>query len=36
MRVLLDEDMPRQLKRALVGHDVRAMREMGWAGIKTV
>ena len=34
MKVLLDEDMPRQLKRDLVGHDISTVREMGWNGIK--
>ncbi len=34
MKVLLDEDMPRQLKRELVGHDTSTVREMGWNGIK--
>ena len=32
MRVLLDECLPRRLKRDLVGHDVRTAPEMGWAG----
>jgi hypothetical protein len=32
--VLLDVDMPRQLKRELVGHDTSTVREMGWNGIK--
>ena len=32
MRVLLDECLPRQLKRELTGHDVRTVPEMGWAG----
>ncbi|MGH2436889.1 MAG: DUF5615 family PIN-like protein [bacterium] len=31
MRVLLDECLPRRLKRELVGHDVRTAPEMGWA-----
>lgn len=31
MRVLLDECLPRQLKRDLVGHDSRTAAEMGWA-----
>ena len=31
MRVLLDECVPRRLKRELVGHDVRTAPEMGWA-----
>ncbi len=32
MRVLLDECLPRRLKRELVGHDVKTATEMGWAG----
>jgi hypothetical protein len=32
VRVLLDECLPRRLKRDLVGHDVRTAPEMGWAG----
>ena len=31
MRVLLDECVPRRLKRELVGHDVKTAPEMGWA-----
>ena len=31
MRVLLDECLPRRLKRELVGHDTRTAPEMGWA-----
>ena len=31
MRVLLDECLPRRLKRELVGHDVSTAPEMGWA-----
>ena len=31
MRVLLDECLPRRLKRELVGHDARTVPEMGWA-----
>jgi predicted nuclease of predicted toxin-antitoxin system len=31
VRVLLDECLPRRLKRELVGHDVRTAPEMGWA-----
>ena len=34
MRVLLDECVPRQLKRDLVGFDARTTQEMGWAGTK--
>jgi len=32
VRVLLDECLPRHLKRELVGHDARTLPEMGWAG----
>ena len=31
MRVLLDECLPRRLKRELVGHDARTVPESGWA-----
>jgi hypothetical protein len=31
VRVLLDECLPRRLKRELVGHDARTTPEMGWA-----
>ena len=31
MRVLLDECLPRRLKRELIGHDTRTAPEMGWA-----
>jgi hypothetical protein len=34
MRVLLDECLPRRLKRELSGLDVKTVPEMGWAGIK--
>ena len=34
MRVLLDECVPRKLKRDLPGHDVRTVNEMGWSGTK--
>jgi predicted nuclease of predicted toxin-antitoxin system len=33
MRVLLDENLPVQLKRELEGHDVRSVAELKWAGI---
>jgi predicted nuclease of predicted toxin-antitoxin system len=33
VRVLLDECLPRRLKRDLVGHDVRTAPEMGWASM---
>jgi hypothetical protein len=31
VRVLLDECLPRRLKRELVGHNARTVPEMGWA-----
>jgi Domain of unknown function (DUF5615) len=31
MRILFDENVPRQLRGILTGHDVRTTREMGWA-----
>ena len=31
VRVLLDECLPRRLKRELLGHDARTAPEMGWA-----
>jgi len=34
MRVLLDECVPRKLKRALPNHDCRTMPEAGFAGKK--
>ena len=34
MRVLLDECLPRPLKRLLVGYDVETIQERGWGGIK--
>lgn len=36
MRVLLDENVPVQLKRALTGLDVRSINDpdVGWKGIK--
>lgn len=34
MRILLDEDVPRPLKRDLVGHTVSTVVETGWASIK--
>lgn len=34
MRVLLDECLPRKLKRDLQGHRVRTVPEMGWASVK--
>ena len=33
MRVLLDESMDRHFASALVGHEVRTVRQMGWMGL---
>lgn len=32
MRILLDECLPKRLKRELAGHDVQTVPEAGWAG----
>ena len=34
MRILLDEQLPRQLARYLVGHDVRTIQQESWKGLK--
>src|SRR3954453_14681048 len=34
MRILIDECVPRRLRRELPGHDVRTVPEMGWSGKK--
>lgn len=34
MRVLLDEQLPRQLARELIGHDIQTVQQQGWAGTK--
>ena len=34
MRLLLDESVPGRLRRALPGHEVRTVGEMGWSGVK--
>lgn len=34
MKVLLDECVPRRLKRELPGHEVLTVTEKGWSGIK--
>lgn len=34
MRVLLDEQLPRQLATHLVGHEVRTVQQQAWAGMK--
>lgn len=33
MRVLLDEQLPRQLVPELTGHEVRTVQQQGWAGL---
>jgi hypothetical protein len=33
VRVLLDEQLPRQLAAYLVGHDVRTVQQESWAGL---
>ena len=33
MRVLLDEQLPRQLAREVVGHEVSTVQREGWAGL---
>ncbi len=34
MRILLDECLPHQLRRELVGHEVMTVRNIGWASLK--
>lgn len=34
MRILIDENLPRYLKRVWAGDEVKTVQEMGWAGIK--
>ena len=34
MRLLLDECVPKRLKRELRDHDAKTVQDMGWAGIK--
>lgn len=34
MRLLLDECVPKRLKLELLGHEVKTVQDMGWAGIK--
>lgn len=34
MRVLLDECVPRRLKRELTEHEARTVTERGWSGVK--
>ena len=33
MRVLLDEQLPRQLAQEIRDHDVRTVQQQGWAGL---
>jgi predicted nuclease of predicted toxin-antitoxin system len=33
VRILLDEQLPRQLARELGGHQVRTVQQQGWAGL---
>jgi hypothetical protein len=34
VRVLLDENIPKALRKALAGFDVSTVQYMGWAGLK--
>ncbi len=34
MRLLLDENLPRALKRHLTPHTAMSVQEMGWTGVK--
>ena len=34
MRILLDEQLPRQLAREFVGHQVRTVQQQGWSGVR--
>jgi predicted nuclease of predicted toxin-antitoxin system len=34
MKILIDESLPRYLKRVLTDHEARTAQEMGWAGVK--
>jgi hypothetical protein len=34
LRILLDEQLPRQLAPRFKGHDARTVKEQGWAGLK--
>jgi len=34
MRLLLDDCVPKRLKRELLGHDVHTVQDMGWSGIQ--
>ena len=34
VKILIDESLPRYLKRLLTDHDVQTVQDMGWAGLK--
>jgi hypothetical protein len=34
MKILIDESLPRYLKKILAGYDAKTVQEMGWGGIK--
>ncbi len=34
MRILLDEQLPRQIAPYLIGHEVRTVKQQAWAGLK--
>ncbi len=34
MRILLDENLPKELAALLTGHEVRTVAQMGWAGLQ--
>jgi hypothetical protein len=34
VKILIDESLPRYLKRLLADHDVQTVQDMGWAGLK--
>ena len=34
MRILIDECLPSELAGELVGHEVRTVQQVGWAGLK--
>ena len=34
MKLLLDENLPRKLKRDLINHEVSTVRDNGWSGLK--
>jgi hypothetical protein len=34
VKILIDESLPRYLKRLLADHDAQTVQDMGWAGLK--